>query len=43
MDLGEEKNIYYFNEEGQKNTNKVLELVLKKAQELAINKIIIFT
>ena len=43
MELGEEKSIYYFNEEGQKNTNKVLELVLKKAQELAINKIIIFT
>ena len=43
MELGEEKNIYYFNEEGQKNTNKVLELVLKKAQELTINKIIIFT
>jgi len=43
MNLGEEKNIYYFNEEGQKNTGKVLELVLKRAEELSINKIIIFT
>src|SRR6056297_606892 len=43
MSLGEEKNIYYFNEEGQKNTNKVLKLVLKRAKELEINKIIIFT
>jgi len=43
MSLGEKKSIFYFNEEGKKNTEKVLNLVLERANTLNINKVLIFT
>jgi len=43
MDYGKEKNVFYFKEEGKINTPKVIDLTLKKAGELDINKILVFT
>ena len=43
MNLGKNKEIFYFNQEGKKNTEKVLNLVLERAASLNINKILIFT
>jgi len=43
MDYGEEKKIFYFDEEGKVNTPKVIDLALKKAEELDINIILVFT
>jgi len=43
MKLGVEKSIYYFNEEGNNNTYKTIELALERSKELNINKILVFT
>ncbi|MBU7023003.1 MAG: hypothetical protein HXS40_02460, partial [Theionarchaea archaeon] len=41
MSIGEKKSIYYFDYCGESNTEKVLELVKERAEEMGIKKIVI--
>ena len=40
-DLGESKNIFYFNTCGQINTEKTLKVAVQRARELGINKLVV--
>jgi hypothetical protein len=43
MNLGESKQIFYFNSEGRQNLKKTVDLVVRRAKELGIKQIIVFT